>query len=441
MSDEESELLMGEAESNRGRRGLKAASIGLAVIIVIVLVGGCNFLPAGLGKYQTAGNSLKAKNLPTRDDTARIQAMIDRIPDSGGEVSLPAGTYFVDAVQSIRLKSNVVLKMTPDTILKAIPNKAEVYAVLLLADVQNVKVYGGVIHGEREDHFGSGGEWGMGIRISGSKDILIQDTVANNCWGDGFYIAASSKGVPSENVQLIDVKANNNRRQGISLISGKNIKIVRPHLTNTSGTPPAAGLDIEPNRPTDRIENIEIIDAFTAGNAEGIVVSLQKLHGSKNPVSIRVKNHQDDGSGRGMLISSNDAVVPGILNVEDSHWRNAKKNGLSIQNHDHRSFAIHIIRPRVVDSNRSGSTSAATGSAIAIYHFVGKTGIIGNISILQPTITDQGGKIRTLSPFYIANSLGQDIVNMLITDPVIEGEFSNSRIAETLRPFIKYTRE
>jgi len=54
-----------------------------------------------------------------------------------------------------------------NTILKAIPNKAEAYAALLLADVQNVK------------------EWGMGIRITGSRNILIQDTAVNNCWGDG----------------------------------------------------------------------------------------------------------------------------------------------------------------------------------------------------------------------------------------------------------------
>ncbi len=432
---------------------------GIPLIIMAVLsLAAMNFgLPAYIGKMMykaQAGHTVDREGTvggsyfgstgkgggKGRNSTAELQAMINAVPESGGEVFIPAGTYLIDAEKSVWLKDNVTLTMAPDAILKAIPNKAESYAVLRVADVRNVKISGGIILGERNDHSGTSGEWGMGIRITGSKDIVIQNTVVKDCWGDGFYIGSGTKGVLSEDIQLIDVQADNNRRQGISLISGRNISIVRPRLTHTNGTPPAAGLDIEPNKVTDRIENVEIVDAYTEGNAEGIVISLQKLNGSKNPISIRIQNHQDYGSGRGFLISSNDAVVPGVLSIEDSSWSNSLKNGLSIQNHDHRSFTINIIRPRIIDANRSRSTSATTGSAIAIYHFIGKYGIIGNVFIHNPIITDTGEAPQILNAFYISNSHGQEIANLSITDPVFGGNLVNHRIPENLRQYFSYTQ-
>jgi hypothetical protein len=374
-----------------------------------------------------------------KNDTAEIQAMINSLPDSGGEVIIPSGIYLIDAVKSIWLKSNMTLTMAPDAILKAIPNNAATYAVLQIADVENVRISGGTILGERKDHLGTSGEWGMGVRITGSKDIFIQNTVVNDCWGDGFYIGTGTAGRHSERISLIDVQADNNRRQGISLISGKDIKIVRPRLTNTYGTPPAAGLDIEPNQVTETLENIEVLDAYTAGNAEGILVVLNKLNGVGTPVSIHIRNHQDEGSGRGLLVSSSDAIVPGILTIEDSVWSNAKKNGLSIQNHDHRSFAIEVIRPRIINANQSGALSAVTGSAIAVYHFNGRNGIIGNVSIFNPLITDSGDGPKAVTAFYIANSQGQEIANLSIIDPVLGGNMVNQHIAEKLRQYIRYT--
>lgn len=372
-----------------------------------------------------------------RDDTESIQAMINSMPAAGGDVIIPAGTYLIDAVKSIWLRSNINLILAPDAILKVIPNHSGTYAVLQIADIQNVSISGGIILGDRKEHLGREGEWGMGIRITGSQNIIVEKTAVNDCWGDGFYLGAGAKGNPVENIRLVDVQADNNRRQGISLISGRNVKIVRPRLTNTKGTPPAAGLDIEPNRASDVVENIEILDAVTAGNAEGIVVSLQKLNENSGPISIHIQNHRDDGSGRGMLISSNGAIVGGKLTIEDAAWLNAKKNGLSIQNHSHRSFAIEIVRPRIVDANRSGSFSAATGSAVAIYQFRGRSGGIGNVSIINPSITDTGATPKTLRAFYISNNQDEAIAQLFITNPMIGENLSNSNISKELSQYIR----
>lgn len=425
------------------QKHLKLLGILLAIAVLFSFTMG-NVRLSGNG-FSRPADAVAAKNQKelvaggnvAKDDTARIQGMINSMPAAGGDVIIPAGTYLIDAVKSIWLRSNINLKMAPDAILKVIPNQAGTYAVLQIADVQNVSVSGGIILGDRKEHLGRDGEWGMGIRITGSQNIIVEKTIVNDCWGDGFYLGAGAKGNPVENIRLVDVQADNNRRQGISLISGRDVKIIRPRLTNTNGTPPAAGLDIEPNRASDAVENIEIIDAVTAGNAEGIVVSLQKMNADSRPISIHIRNHQDDGSGRGLLVSSNGAIVAGKLTIEDAAWLNAQKNGLSIQNHSHQSFAIEIVRPRIIDANRSGSISAATGSAIAIYQFRGRSGGIGNVSIIDPSITDTGAMAKTLKAFYIANNPNQEIAELFITNPMIGDNLSKGNTAKELAQYIR----
>ncbi|MCK9617757.1 MAG: hypothetical protein M0R21_07960 [Lentimicrobiaceae bacterium] len=55
------------------------------------------------------------------DDTGAIQAAIDQVAP-GGTVLIPDGTYMINAVTLLNLKSNMTLKMENGAILKALPN-------------------------------------------------------------------------------------------------------------------------------------------------------------------------------------------------------------------------------------------------------------------------------------------------------------------------------
>ncbi len=59
------------------------------------------------------------------DDTAAFQAAIDALPDAGGTVQVPAGTYLIDALASVRLRSRMHLQLSPDAKLVARPNNSK----------------------------------------------------------------------------------------------------------------------------------------------------------------------------------------------------------------------------------------------------------------------------------------------------------------------------
>lgn len=101
-------------------------------------------------------------------------------------------------------------------------------------------------------------------------DFIIRDS-----GGDGIYIAGKGEGTFSENIYLENIKSINNKRQGMSIISAHNVFVKNCEFTETNGTLPEAGLDIEPNTPKDRIVKINFENcSFTNNNHSGILLSL-----------------------------------------------------------------------------------------------------------------------------------------------------------------------
>ncbi|KYG59421.1 cell wall-binding repeat-containing protein [Planococcus maritimus] len=225
------------------------------------------------------------------DDTQSIQNAIDSQSENGGGiVYFEEGEYQVDAMQSINLKDNITLEFEVGTILKAIPNSAERYEIMKIHDVKNVELKGEAkIVGDRTEHLGSSGEWGFGISIRGSRNILIKDINLSDMWGDGVYIGNTSKQNYSEDIKITNVTMNNNRRQGITIVSAKNLEIVDVVITNTNGTSPQCGIDIEPNNPTQFLENIKIINLKTDNNeGSGLKFYFENFKFNENPISIFV---------------------------------------------------------------------------------------------------------------------------------------------------------
>ncbi|WP_084512252.1 right-handed parallel beta-helix repeat-containing protein [Geothrix fermentans] len=183
-----------------------------------------------------------AKGDGLTDDTAALQKALDAMVGTGGTVSVPAGTYLVDAVTSLHLRSGQTLSLASGAVLKAIPNGSSNYTILRISGVSNVNVVGGTLLGDRAAHTGTSGEQGMGMRITGSAQrIAVVGVTARECWGDGFTIGGAS------DVTLCSVTADHNRRQGLSITSGSRIVVKDSTFTNSRGTIPEDGLDIEPN--------------------------------------------------------------------------------------------------------------------------------------------------------------------------------------------------
>lgn len=215
-----------------------------------------------------------AKGDGKTNDTKAIQKAIDEVGGTGGTVYVPKGTYMVRGTGkgALRLRSKMTLKLADGAMLRIIPNGAERYNTLKIVRVSDVAVVGGTLHGDRKEHKDKKGEWGMGIRIGpDAKRVTIFGVTAQNMWGDGFYVNGAV------DTAFCSVAAINNRRQGMSIIEANGLLVTDSVFRDTHGTDPATGVDLEPNKPEDKITNVRIERSkFIRNEGGGIMIAGKK---------------------------------------------------------------------------------------------------------------------------------------------------------------------
>lgn len=219
------------------------------------------------------------------DDTINIQKSIDFCEIFNlSKVIIPDGVYMLTCDKDnyigtylvgyggINLPSNIILELSPGTVLKCIPNSSRQYNIIYIADRQNVKIVGNGarIIGDRNNHSGSSGEWGYGISVLGSNNVCVDNLTCCDCWGDGINIQIS----PTSSKSCIDINitntiCDNNRRQGMSIEGVTDMYISNSKFLNTNGTAPGCGVDIEPWSNTGICNNIHFNDCFFGNNAAG----------------------------------------------------------------------------------------------------------------------------------------------------------------------------
>ncbi len=216
----------------------------------------------------TEVNVLDFKAVSTTDhemiQKAIDYASLNRIPS----VYIPAGNYNIDAAgvgtggaRGILLRDSMTLRMDNNTVLKAIPNNVGNYSIVRIHNAEDVKIIGGKILGERYEHIGTTGEWGMGIDIRDSHRVGISNVTIKYCWGDAMYISVDSRDLLIDNITC-----DSNRRQGLSVIDCDGIIVKNSTFSNTYGTNPQSGLDLEPNA-GDAVKNVLIQDCVFNNNA------------------------------------------------------------------------------------------------------------------------------------------------------------------------------
>ena len=160
-----------------------------------------------------------------------------------------------------------------------------------LRNAVNVHIigYGATFKMEKSEY--TSGEWRHAISLRESSNISIKGLKILDSGGDGIYIAGNNAGTYSKDILIEDVESLNNRRQGISIISVDHLEVYNSNFSDTKGSLPEAGLDIEPNTPEDRIVNVLIENCrFTNNFHAGIVLALHNLEDSSEPVSITFRN-------------------------------------------------------------------------------------------------------------------------------------------------------
>lgn len=285
------------------------------------------------------------------NDRAALQKAID---SSVGKTLVITGPCRIDS-SGLHMRSNSRVRFAPGASIKLLPHDSHTYEVIRIWDVRHVVLQNPRVDGSKELNAVSGGEWGMGISIAGSTDVTILSPTTTNCWGDGIYIANSfGNGLPySSDVRVMNHYASGCRRQGVSIISGKNVLFERPVWENIAGTLPSAGLDIEPNENTDVVENIRIINPTTRNCQFGILVWLQALPGKREKyVSVVISGHKDEESREAAFsvsgLKTKGSVVTGYITSNSPTWIRPHRDAFVSTDYDRAGPKIDISNPTII---------------------------------------------------------------------------------------------
>lgn len=299
------------------------------------------------------------------DGTVDYTEYIQRALDNYCELIFPAFPILINE-NGLQIRSDSRIVFLKGSVLKLKPNTRGNYKILEMRDVSNVVLNNPVIEGDRYNHLGTDGEWGMGIAIYSSKNILINRPNIQYCWGDGIYIGKQKGTRPSEDIFVNGGITNQNRRNNITITSGVRITIQNHTAARADGTKPMAGLDIEPNSPEHIIRDIQILNLITEKNSgKGIQIGLGKLmKDGFIMTNIFVENHRDVNSDIAVLIGC--PLIPKEENVI------GKTNG-----------SITFINPRWSDNNIFLKASGFRTNAILL-------------SLVSPNIIEKHKKLTAM---------------------------------------------
>jgi hypothetical protein len=134
-------------------------------------------------------------------------------------------------------------------------------------------------------------EWRHVLNFHSCRNVTICGLTLEESGGDGIYLGTGSKGTTNRDFVIRDVICDRNYRQGISVINAENLLIENCVLKNTAGTPPAAGIDFEPNSPQERLVNCVMRNCRIADN-QGLALHIyaKVFDATTVPMSVRIEN-------------------------------------------------------------------------------------------------------------------------------------------------------
>jgi parallel beta-helix repeat protein len=309
--------------------------------------------PAGAIGVKSKGAKADGKT----NDLKAFQAAIAAVK-KGGIVWVPAGKYLLDVSESnsVTLKDNMTLAMDPNAVLMVKPNALKRYYLITTAGASNVEIYGGQLVGDRNKHKSTVGEWGYGIQIGkGSQHVRIHDIKISDMWGDGICTG----GYPDD-IVIQRVLSTNNRRQGLSITTATNVKVLDSEFSFTNGTKPMYGIDIEPDNPDKNYaRNILIQGNYFHDNVAGGVQPY------KNSQNVTIKNNRFSTGAEGIyVVGSKGGVISG------NTFDHVKYEAVHLSSAD--SYQIHdnVFRK----NNMTGALTSITGlSGKAVNYIVKKS--------------------------------------------------------------------
>jgi hypothetical protein len=302
------------------------------------------------------------------ESTKALQAAID----SGAEKVIVEKMNGPWIVQPIKLAANQELVFEKGVVVLA--KKGAFHgpgdSLFSAANKSNIKLtgYGAphtVLQMRRDDYANrkeySKAEWRTALEFTSCTNVTISGMTLVESGGDGIYLGTSRANEPCRNIIIKDVICDRNYRQGISVINAENLLIENCVLKNTGGTSPRAGIDFEPNSPSERLVNCVMRNCAIENN-EGYALQIYApmFDATTAPVSMRFENCVTRGTNRGSVFITNSCGKKGPVRgtIEFSHcqFEDAGKAGITVACNSVRGVKIRFANCTLADASPKPTT-------------------------------------------------------------------------------------
>ena len=206
-------------------------------------------------------------------------------------------------------------------------------------------------------------EWRHVLKFHGCTGITVEGLTLAESGGDGIYLGAGPGGAPCKDVVIRDVICDRNYRQGISVISAENLLIERCLLKGTAGTPPAAGIDFEPNAANERLVNCVMRDCTIEDNqGYALHVYAPNLDRTSQPLSIRVENCLTRGTNArsaSIVVSSGPkGPVRGLIELINCRFEDVGTTAITITSTTPRGVRLRMVNCTLADPAEESKVAA-----------------------------------------------------------------------------------
>jgi len=196
-------------------------------------------------------------------------------------------------------RNNVTIIFEEGIVLRALFGEFDIFESLIqVNDKNNITIigYGASFIMNKQEYVDlADSEFRHGISLNSASNIIVEGLTILDTGGDGILVTRSFQ--PNslknycENVLIKNCRFSNNYRQGLSITSAKDLTILNCEFSETNGTLPEDGIDLEPDIPEERLENILIKDCRIFNNfGNAIQLALFMMQDNSIDVSITVEN-------------------------------------------------------------------------------------------------------------------------------------------------------
>lgn len=237
-------------------------------------------------------------------------------------------------------------------------------------------------------------EWRNVLSFRSCSQVRVTGLTLADSGGDGIYLGVARRGVPCSDVVIKGVNCINNYRQGISVISARDLLIEDCVLKDTGGTAPMAGIDFEPNEASEELVNCVMRNCVSENNQGGaFLFYLRPLNAASTPISIRIENcRARGGSSSVRFVTGNDTETAGVKGAVDfinCDFEAGERAGVVIGNNPANGARVNFVDCRITDA----ATNEPATTPIAFTSQAMGTGDFGNVRFDHCTITDRHDRL------------------------------------------------